>query len=222
MRAFPLDGVKAVLSALSDSDHTSVVIISGRPVHEIKTLLGDVDLMVIGCHGYEILTPDNGLTVKSPASRQVEGLEEARGIARQYGYLHKLEVKVGSMAFHTRGMPDGAAFKAEEHIFREWSRLGSFGLGCRRFNGGVEVTCNGWNKGDSLSDLLHGQPEGTFPVYVGDDATDEDAFRVMRKGGCGIKVGPISMPTAAKGLLRDCREVVAFLESWLALFDTEH
>lgn len=222
MQASPLDGVKEVLSVLTGSDHTTVAVISGRPVHEIKTLLGELDMTVVGCHGYETLHPQRGLTVRSPSPLQLEGLDEAEEIARHYGYLHKLEVKIGSTAFHTRGMPGGAALKAENLMFREWRGLASFGLKCRRFHGGVEVACNGWNKGSSLTSLLKGQPEGTFPVYVGDDATDEDAFRVVQESGCGIRVGAISKSTAAKGSLGDCREVVVFLESWVALLNAGH
>lgn len=218
MQAYPLDGVTDVLKALARCGHTAVAVTSGRPVYELLTLMGELDIFFVGCHGYEVLDPARGLVIYSPEPRQLEGLERALEMASEYGYLHKVEVKIGSLAFHTRGVPLDTASRMEAHMFREWSQLSEFGLGCRRFNGGVEVHCKGWNKGDSINRLLRSQPPGTLPVYLGDDATDEDAFRLMRARGIGIRVGVVSNSTAAKGFVKDCRGVVAMLEHWVELF----
>jgi len=221
MRAYPASGAMEAIDLLVESDHTCVAIFSGRPVYEVYSLLGEIELPIVGSHGYETFEPEYGLTVRSPDALQLEGLDLAAEAARQLGLWHKVEVKVGSLALHTRGMPERAASRTGDLIFREWSRLRPFGIGCRRFNGGVEVHCGGWNKGDSLQALLRARPEGTFPVYIGDDTTDEDAFRVVQTRGFGVKVGRASTVTAAGGFLPDCEAVVAFLEYWLSLFSND-
>ena len=53
------------------------------------------------------------------------------------------------------------------------------------------------------------------PLYLGDDVTDEDAFRAVDRQGIGILVAEDSRPTAASYSLRDPGEVRRFLE-WLA------
>ncbi len=52
-----------------------------------------------------------------------------------------------------------------------------------------------WDKGKALLHLLAalglGEDAGVLPIYIGDDRTDEDAFRALRArplGGTGILV----------------------------------
>jgi alpha,alpha-trehalase len=53
------------------------------------------------------------------------------------------------------------------------------------------------------------------PLYVGDDVTDEDAFRALRERGLGIVVrDDEDRPTAARYALEDTGDVQRFL-GWL-------
>jgi trehalose-phosphatase len=51
------------------------------------------------------------------------------------------------------------------------------------------------------------------PIYIGDDSTDEDAFRALEQRGVGILVSEQSQPTAAKYSLKDPAEVEYFLRA---------
>jgi alpha,alpha-trehalase len=51
-----------------------------------------------------------------------------------------------------------------------------------------------------------------LPVYIGDDITDEDAFRELSDRGIGIIVRDESRHTAARYALDDTGEVKPFLE----------
>lgn len=217
MQAYPLPGIPALLSALSKARNTTVAIISGRPVQELSALLGDIGIALAGCHGFEMIDGYGNLTVRSPSPEQLNAMKKAVDAAVRLGIKGRLEVKTASVALHTRGMPPAEALKTEETIFRVWSKITAPDLGCRSFNGGMELYCKGWNKADALAEILGGLPQRSLPVYLGDDATDEDVFRFLRGSGIGIKVGLPGAATAARGFLPDCEAVRAFLGSWLSL-----
>ena len=72
-----------------------------------------------------------------------------------------------------------------------------------------------WDKGTALNWLLVEMgldvPD-VLPVYVGDDVTDEDAFRELERRGLGIVVGREQRPTRAHYALDDTDEVRLFLD----------
>ena len=76
-----------------------------------------------------------------------------------------------------------------------------------------------WDKGKALEFLLtalgfaDADKDDVFPIYVGDDRTDEDAFRVLRARGqgAGILVSRFPKETSASFTLRDPAEVKDFL-----------
>ncbi|PIN02426.1 Trehalose-phosphatase [Handroanthus impetiginosus] len=74
-----------------------------------------------------------------------------------------------------------------------------------------------WNKGDALVYLLEtlgfSNSEKVLPFYLGDDKTDEDAFKVLRTRGQGYPIIVSSVPreTSALYSLRDPSEVLSFL-----------
>ncbi|GJN21765.1 hypothetical protein PR202_gb09278 [Eleusine coracana subsp. coracana] len=76
-----------------------------------------------------------------------------------------------------------------------------------------------WDKGKAVDFLLQSlgldDPENVIPIYIGDDRTDEDAFKVLRQRSCGfgIIVSQVPKETEAFYSLRDPSEVMAFLNS---------
>jgi len=62
-----------------------------------------------------------------------------------------------------------------------------------------------------LIESLDLDDRGHIPIYVGDDDTDEDAFRALRGRGLGILVGEASQVTGARFHLATCGEVYRFL-----------
>jgi alpha,alpha-trehalase len=74
----------------------------------------------------------------------------------------------------------------------------------------------GWDKGQALMWLLETlglEGENIFPIYIGDDRTDEDAFWALKSRGVGILVTEQSRPTAARYSLRNPDEVEEFLRA---------
>ncbi|XP_020104049.1 probable trehalose-phosphate phosphatase 6 [Ananas comosus] len=74
-----------------------------------------------------------------------------------------------------------------------------------------------WDKGKALEFLLEslgfGDSSDVFPVYIGDDRTDEDAFKVLleRGQGVGILVSKSPKDTCASYSLQEPSEVMDFL-----------
>lgn len=75
-----------------------------------------------------------------------------------------------------------------------------------------------WHKGKALEFLLKslglGSSSEVFPVYIGDDRTDEDAFQVLKEKGfsCSILVSKVSKDTCASYSLQDPSQVMEFLQ----------
>jgi len=213
MAAVPLPGIVPALRAVTRDSSTHLVIISGRRVTEVAELLGPVGVMMVGSHGYERRHADGRLEQVALDAMQVAGLARALAQGEHMGHGRRLERKLASLAFHTRGMDPLHAQTLERQMFETWSALTEASrLACRHFDGGVELRAEGVDKGTVLDSLLHELPVD-LAVYVGDDATDEDAFDVLRRqGGIGIKVG--QGDTLAAGRLLDCTEVLQWLRRW--------
>jgi trehalose 6-phosphate phosphatase len=74
----------------------------------------------------------------------------------------------------------------------------------------VELRPRGVSKGAAVARVAAAHPART-PVFLGDDVTDEDAFRALneRPGAVTVKVGPGE--TAARFRLPDVDAVVTYL-----------
>ncbi|KAJ4814510.1 Trehalose 6-phosphate phosphatase [Rhynchospora pubera] len=74
-----------------------------------------------------------------------------------------------------------------------------------------------WDKGKALEFLLESlgfaDLHSVFPIYIGDDQSDEDAFKVLqhRRQGAGILVSKSPKETGASYSLREPAEVMKFL-----------
>ena len=76
----------------------------------------------------------------------------------------------------------------------------------------LEILPHGVSKGAAIQEILS-LPGffGFFPIYLGDDITDESAFRVLQGQGLTIKVGRPETETAASHFLPDPEAVRHFL-----------
>ena len=74
-----------------------------------------------------------------------------------------------------------------------------------------------WDKGRALEFLLgalgFADRADVFPIYIGDDRTDEDAFKVLRRRGQGVGILVSKHPkdTSASFSLQEPAEVMEFL-----------
>ena len=73
-----------------------------------------------------------------------------------------------------------------------------------------------WDKGSALRWIvdhmgLSRSASGMFPVYIGDDETDEDAFRALGATGLGILVGCERLSSAAHYYVESVEQTLHFL-----------
>lgn len=90
------------------------------------------------------------------------------------------------------------------------------GLELLEFDGGVELRVSGRNKGSVVREVLAEEPTDAAVAYLGDDWTDEDAFRALRGRGLGVLVRDELRPTAAELWIRPPHQLVEFLDRWRA------
>jgi trehalose 6-phosphate phosphatase len=219
MAARPLEGTSELLTEIAEFCKTRLVIVSGRPLVELVALLGPGPVEMVGSHGFEIRNTEGKIRRVLPDPAQSEGLESAQRLAASSGYEARIERKVASIAFHTRGSLDDQDLNESAKCL--WLDVATkYGLELREFNGGIELRATGTDKGTAVVELLRTEPDHSLAVYVGDDDTDEDAFRAIKTRGIGIKVGGYGMRTAAAGRLPNCPAVRSFLESWFRLTKT--
>ena len=121
----------------------------------------------------------------------------------------RLELKGPSLALHYRQAPQLAAraMDAAQTLADRW------GLRVQPGDMVVELCTPGRDKGSAILDLMKTEPfQGSVPLFLGDDLTDEAGFKAVRSlGGLGVLVGP-RRPTAAAARLAGVASVRAWLE----------
>jgi len=216
-RAYPYPEVVPILERIVQCNRTRVVVISGRPVAEVRTLLGQLKhLEMWGAHGLERQSRD-GTYHQSPKPREaVELLSQAREWVIEAGLVPLTEVKPGGIAIHWRGMPEADAERVERRLLEGWSVLaGRPQLKLLRFESGIELRVARPDKGDAVASIIDDSPRGTEIAYLGDDLTDEDAFRRLNGRGLTVLVREEARESAAQVWLRPPAELIEFLERWL-------
>ena len=220
-KAFMPARVRDLLRKLSRDRNFKIVIISGRDIKDLREKVGLKNIIYAGSHGLEIKGPGINLNIaKSSASTRVlrgilAGLRKALfGIK---GVL--IENKGLSVAFHYR-LVSGADKKRAVSVFKNlvepFRRASKIKIlpGKKVFEVCLPVN---WDKGRAalyiILKLFHG--ETILPIYVGDDVTDEKAFKALRGAALTIHVGE-KHDTAAEFGVKDTRGVYRLIANLAA------
>ncbi len=216
-KAFPWAGVRALLSLIQDQEKTRLVVVTGRPPAEIVPLVGIKPAPEVwGLHGAERLHRDGRHEVEripDAAGAQLDALcEQLRHDA--LGGL--FEEKPNAACIHWRGIPPARAKAIEKRTRALFEPLAQVdGLRLLEFEAGLELRI-GRDKGEAVRVLLEemhdGQPHPA--AYLGDDLTDEAAFRAIKSYGLGVLVKRKRRPTAADVWLPPPQGVRLFLKRW--------
>jgi trehalose 6-phosphate phosphatase len=204
---------RAVLAELVE--RCPVAIVSGRDRRDVTSRADVPGLLYAGNHGFDIVggSREHTLPEAEAAVADVRAAEARlrAELADRPGVI--IESKRFSVAVHYRQVREADAVekvKSRVHAAREGTRL-------RVRTGKMVLELEPdvpWNKGRALAwlmDVMNLDTDRYFPLYIGDDDTDEDAFAVL-PNGAGILVGPEVATTLADYRLADPAEVHAFLE----------
>jgi len=192
-----------------------VVVVSGRDIEDVSRLVGLPEIIYAGSHGMEIRGPDLHLELPEGADALADLDKAADGLKRALETVPEVRLERKRFAIVVRyraqaGEIPEAVKSAVEAVGERFPRL--------HLTGGKEVIellpDIDWDKGRAvrwlLCELGLDGPD-VLPIYIGDDVTDEDAFRAVRAGGLGILVSHRSQASAATYWVKDSDNVSALL-----------
>ncbi len=208
--------MRAVVRRVADRFPTTIV--SGRGRDDVARLVGLENVNYAGSHGFDISGPegDGGAIRHQVAEEVVPVIEQVsdalqRELEEVPGAI--VEPKRYTVAVHYRMVEEGDFSRVEAAVDQALERQPDL----RKAHGKKVFELRPafeWDKGKAVMWLLEAlgldEPE-TLSLYVGDDTTDEDAFRALDGRGIGIVVTEVPRPTAASYSLQDTEEVREFL-----------
>ena len=181
--------LNALLKEVSERLGGAVALVSGRSIEYLDALFDPLRLPSAGLHGVERRKASG---MMHGASFQDSQLDRARAALVDLVQTHAgtlLEDKGRTVAIHFRMAPQ---FEPElrEKVTAIAALLGTH-YHVQSGNMMLEIKPRGFNKGGAVKAFLKEPPfSGRIPVYVGDDLTDIDGFRVVDdQGGISIAVG---------------------------------
>ena len=214
--AYPYHGVVSLLDGIVRCGKTRIIIISGRPIVELRALLTPMsELEMWGSHGLERQLSDGSYSRVQVSEKDAAFLKEAEEWVVDAGLLSRAEIKLGGIAIHWRGMPAAEAMRIQALTQDGWAPLAErSALKLLQFEAGLELRVSHPDKGDAIRSIL-GSLDDSVPIaFLGDDITDEDAFRVLRGRGLTVLVRTDYRETTAEAWLRPPTELIDFLEAW--------
>ncbi|CAL9202935.1 unnamed protein product [Musa hybrid cultivar] len=225
-RAFMSDAMR---EAVRDAArHFPTAIVSGRCRDKVFSFVRLRELYYAGSHGMDIKGPSK--TTKhtkakgkgvlfQPASEFLPMIDEVYKTLLQKTELipgSRVENNTFSLSVHFRCVDEkiwSSLGEMVRSVLEDYPKLRhTFGRKVLEIRPSIK-----WDKGKALEFLLEslgfGDRTDVFPVYIGDDCTDEDAFKVLRDRGqgAGILVSKFAKKTHASYSLREPAEVKEFL-----------
>ncbi|MFC2014254.1 trehalose-phosphatase [Chloroflexota bacterium] len=219
--------VRDKLHALAEKPSLSVGIISGRPLSEVKVMVAVEGIYYAGNHGLEIEGP--GLKFVNPTAKaakaiikdlvrefsiklgSIEGVieeDKGLGLSIHYRLVKKDEENVVADIFHQITSP----------LLRQGKIRVSSGKGVWEVGPPID-----WHKGNAVETITNEirallKCKQLLTIYLGDDTTDEDAFRIIhRPEGWSIFIGQDNSSSNADYFLNSTLEVDDFLSRLIEL-----
>ncbi len=216
--AYPYPGVRERLTRLHADPNTRLIVVSGRVVQDLKPLLRmDPFPEIWGSHGAERYLPDAGVEGAFLPRKTIDGLNEIGTWIDRENLDAIAEMKPTGIAFHYRKTGADERNRIREMVTTAWAdKIAALGLELHEFDGGIELRVAGINKGDAVRIALKENPQAVV-AYLGDDMTDEDAFRALEGKGLRVLVRPELRETEADLHLVPPGELLDFLDRWLAI-----
>lgn len=219
--AWMTDAARAAIERLLKRNDTDVAIISGRSIDDLRARCDIEGLYFAGNHGLQLHGPD----VHETRAEARELLPHVRAFRSRLDDVLDgfddifLEDKELTLSIHYRAVENEAeGERVREAVERAFAQTPE-GMRLTYGKKVVEVRPDtDWNKGDATIALIESVERArnspVFTLFLGDDRTDEDAFRAVRHVGAGVIVAE-SPPadTHARARVSNVDQAVALLNA---------
>lgn len=206
--------LKGLVSRAARALDGALALVSGRSIASLDRIFAPLVLPAAGLHGLERRAADGRVHYPEGfAARIAEARRDLMGFVQgQAGLL--LEDKGAALALHYRSAP-GLADEARAAMDRARRTLGE-DFHVQQGKMVLELKPTGQDKGTAIAAFLDEPPfRGRRAVFVGDDVTDEDGFRMVNSvDGVSLRVGqPGAPPSAARHAIGGVDEFLDWLET---------
>ncbi len=217
------DQMKETLKNLAEI--FTVAIVTGRDKEDVENLVGINELIYAGSHGY-IITGPGGLSMEHPDSKKIipkldEIEKEAKQLLEEKTVGTQMDRKRYAIGLHYRN----ARPEDEKTVNDILNMLLEKYPGHKKGEGKkiVEIKPDiDWHKGKAVEWIMDAlelsEKDDTIPMFIGDDITDEDAFKVLKDKGLGIMVGSHGQKTYATYSLKNVFQVREFFNKLIELY----
>jgi trehalose 6-phosphate phosphatase len=209
-----------ILQQLVQLPGVQVAIVTGRSMEDIRRLVRIDNIGFAANHGFNIYN-DGTEWIHPQALSQIQTLSRLHIILRnalmEFSRVY-IENKQFTLSIHYRNVTPKNVRSLKSLVTKT---VRSFDP-TLRVTGGKKVMevrpQITWGKGDAVLEMLHSSKtrQHRVPIFVGDDTTDEDVFRVLRSKGITIRVGK-SASTHAQYYVKDVEEVKHLLQSIISV-----
>ena len=200
------ESTRRALRRLAQNPRITLAIISGRRRADLCRRVKVRAALYLGLHGWEQTDK-----ARLPTSSRKQLHRARRLIAERLRGLYGIWLEDKSLSFvvHYRGASPRAVDRAALTVRAVLRCVGSKLRQVDAAESWEILPRQIENKGANILKLLGSLDRPAFPIYVGDDASDETALAVLPQG-LAIRVG-LANHTAAKFFLRNPAEVTMFL-----------
>jgi len=217
---------RRVLEHLARARDVQVVAISGRSAQDARRLLSLDDVWIIGNHGIEVVRPTGAALVRPDVARFSEKIAAASARIARLARTHAgviAEDKRWTLSVHYRLADPSIVPELRDLVDAVAADLGlrvTHGKEVLELRPPIDID-KGTAAVEVAGDLGALRPEASL-LCAGDDRTDEDMFRSLRRAAprsvtvCVVE-GTISRETAAEFSVPDTSAMRALLEAILAL-----
>ena len=214
-QCFLSEETKKILKSLVDSKNCCLSVLSGRMLSDIRNRVGIQKIYYGGNHGIDIAGPGMRYTHPKASSTRPIILKIKHLLKKEIADIKGawLEDKKFTLTLHFRAVKRGDISSVKRAFYKITKRfLEEKLLTVIKGKKVLELTPDiSWDKGNAIFYILKRLKNKWFPIYIGDDKTDENAFRALNKNGITIRVGK-SAKTAADYYLKGYWEVPRALD----------
>ena len=211
--------LKTLLSDVAERLGGAVALVSGRSIDYLDALFAPLRLPAAGLHGVERRKATGAMHGASFTDSQLDRARTAVAALVQAHPGTSLEDKGRTIAVHYRMAPQHEASVRRSLIEIAAPLGGNYHI--QEGSKVLEIKPRGFTKAAAIKAFLQEPPfSGRKPVFVGDDLTDQDGFKVVEdQGGISVAVGD---RVQAQYHVENAAAVRRWLSGIAALHDSHH